>query len=320
LSTPTFSIVTPSYNQGEYLDETIRSVLGQEGDFLIDYIVVDGGSTDGSVDIIDRYDQLLRRGEWPLSCRGVSLRWLSEKDAGQSDALMKGFAMAHGAIFAWLNSDDTYLPGALQRVTEAFGETPEAGLIYGDARYCDSAGKQLGNYKTAEFDLDRLACFNIICQPSAFFRREVFREVGGVDRSLHYSMDFDLWIRIARRFRCRRLPQFLSTYRLHDSSKTVRAETLYENGEEALRVTLRHFDWAPLTRVYSCCNSYCLAKLPPWLAGSRASVTLASIACTLFRSLKLNRGIRGKDLKLLNRDNFRKLFKTRLEIMTGARG
>ena len=115
-----FSIITPSYNQGEFLAETIESVIGQAGDFYIDYIVIDGGSTDNSVDVIRGYQASLNRMQWPIACRGITFSWVSERDEGQTDALMKGFGAARGEIFAWLNSDDVYLPGALQAVADQF--------------------------------------------------------------------------------------------------------------------------------------------------------------------------------------------------------
>src|SRR5450631_2739137 len=107
---PTISIVTPSFNQGEFLAATIESVISQAGDFIIDYLIVDGGSLDNSIDIIRGYDALIRTDMFPVNCCGLTYRWLSEQDRGQADALAKGFRMAEGEIFAWLNSDDTYLP------------------------------------------------------------------------------------------------------------------------------------------------------------------------------------------------------------------
>src|SRR6185369_3117148 len=254
---PTISIVTPSYNQGEFLAETIESVISQAGDFVVDYIVVDGGSADNSVDIIRRYDSLLQRGEWPIRCRKIVFRWMSETDRGQTDALMKGFRMATGDIFAWLNSDDTYLPGALQTAAGFCSEHPEVGLMYGDACYCNQSGITIARYRTDDFDLDRLASTNIICQPSAFLRRDAFDAVDGLDKSLQFAMDYDLWIRIGRRFPCRHIPRLLATYRLHDSSKTISCDTLYKNCEESLAVTIRHFGWAPLTRIYTSCRVLC---------------------------------------------------------------
>ena len=114
---PVITVVTPSFNQGEFLAETMESVLSQAGNFIIDYIIVDGGSTDNSVAILKHYDELLQNGEWPTACQKISYRWLSENDKGQTDALKKGFVMAKGEILAWLNSDDTYLPGTVQTVT-----------------------------------------------------------------------------------------------------------------------------------------------------------------------------------------------------------
>jgi glycosyltransferase involved in cell wall biosynthesis len=312
-----FSIITPSCNQGEFLADTIESVISQAGDFVIDYIVVDGGSTDNSVNIIKRYDALLQKGGWLINCRGITFRWLSEKDRGQTDALIKGFRMAEGELFAWLNSDDTYLPGTLQTAVDFFQGNPEAGLLYGDAHYCNTAGTIIGRYRAEEFDFKKLAWFNFICQPSTFFRREVFHTVGGLDKSLHFAMDYDLWVRIGKRFPCSYLPRFLATYRLHETSKTVQDETLYANCEEALSLAMKYFGWAPLTRVYNSCHSLCRAKLPAFLTRIKPAVIVATVICSLVRSLQLNRGIRRKDLKLLNQENFRKLFRSRIEIMTG---
>jgi glycosyltransferase involved in cell wall biosynthesis len=314
---PKISIVTPSFNQGEFLAATIESVISQAGDFYIDYIIVDGCSTDNSVEIIQQYEALLSKGEWPLACRGIFFQWICERDRGQADALAKGFRMAQGEIFAWLNSDDTYLPGALQTVAASFRDFPETGLLYGNAYYCDADGTVIGRHRTEKFDYEKLAWFNYICQPSTFFRKNVFHESGGLDVTLHYAMDYDLWVRIGKRFACCYLPEFFSKYRLHDSSKTILDETLYHNSEEALRLAVKYFDWAPLTRIYTSCSIYCRTRLPRFFAGRKAMVIPASVICTVFRSLWINRGIRKNDLVLLKMENFRKLFKSRTEIMLG---
>jgi|GEM_PF-921415 len=315
--TSQISIVTPSYNQGGFLAETIESVISQEGDFIIDYLIIDGGSNDDSVAIIRRYDAMVKQGEWPVKCRGITLRWVSEKDRGQTDALMKGFRMATGDIFTWLNSDDFYLPGALQAAVGFFRDHPDTGLMYGDARYCDLHGSEIGRYHTEAFALERLAAANIICQPAAFFRGETFEAVGGLDTGIDFVMDLDLWIRIGKRFSCSYRPGQLAAYRLHEASKTISNATLYKNCEEALAVTIRHFGWAPLTRIYTSCRVLCASRLPKPLGGHGLFCAAAALACSIVRSLYLNRGIHRNDLKLLNRENFRKLFKSRVEIMTG---
>jgi glycosyltransferase involved in cell wall biosynthesis len=313
----TITVVTPSYNQGRYLAETIESVLGQAGDFYLDYIIVDGGSTDNSVEIIKRYDSLLREGKWSVKCIGIHYRWVSEKDNGQTDALMKGFRMADGEILAWLNSDDVYMPGALESVAAFLRENAGTALVYGDAYYCNPAGDIIGRYPTEEFDLNRLAYFNFICQPSTFFRKEVFETVGGLDGSLRFGMDFDLFVRIVKRFNCRHLPLYLSGYRLHEASKTMGDNFLFESHKESVLLALKHFGWAPLNLVYGSCYYLCLLRLPRLMTRFRLPVIVAALFCTLARSLWLNKGLRRADLKLLTRSNIRKIIKNRREILLG---
>jgi hypothetical protein len=253
-------------------------------------------------------------GSWQVRCQD-RYRWISEKDRGQTDALIKGFGLAE-EILAWLNSDDTYAR-ALQAAAAFFRENPGISLLYGDAHYSDTDGEIIGKYPTEDFNLGKLAYFNFICQPSTFFRKEAFEAVGGLDDSLHFAMDYDLFVRICKRFTCRYLPQFFSKYRLHEASKTVRDDILFENHEEALRLALKYFDWAPLNLVYGSCNYFCMARLPRFLTRFRFLVIGSALCCTLARSLWLNRGVRRKDLQLLNMANFRKLFKGRMEILTG---
>jgi glycosyltransferase involved in cell wall biosynthesis len=310
---PVISIVTPSYNQGEFLEETLVSVLSQEGDFCLDYVVVDGDSSDRSPQIIRNYAGQVEGGQWPVRCRGIRFRWVSERDRGQTDALMKGFRLAEGDILAWLNSDDVYLSGTLQTVAEFFSNHRDVALLYGAAHYCDAAGEIIGSYPTGEFDFHKLAWFNFFCQPSTFFRRKAFAAVGGLDETLHYAMDYDLFTRLALQFRCAYLPGLLSKYRLHEEAKTMRNDILHENHEEALRVAMKHFGWAPLNRVYGACY---YEKLLRWPA-SRSLAMGAALLCTPFRSLRLNQGVRRADLQLLSLANFRKLFKGRDAILRG---
>ena len=226
-SKPLVSIITPSYNQGEFIEETIQSVLNQDYP-NIEYIVIDGGSTDNTVDILKKY-----KGKF---------NWISEKDKGQSDAISKGFRIAKGDVFAWLNSDDTYLTGAVRKVVEYFNSHPRTGMVYGKTHYVDEAGHITGSYPTEPFDYKRLATFNFICQPSTFFKKDVLDEVGGVDTNLHYVMDYELWIRMAQKFQFGYLEEFLSTYRLHQESKTVSSRHTIANHKECLSTVMKYYN------------------------------------------------------------------------------
>jgi glycosyltransferase involved in cell wall biosynthesis len=241
--TPTITVTTPSYNQGEFIEETIVSVLSQQGDFAIEYLIMDGGSTDNSVDIIKKYEDLLRCGKWPLACRGITYRWSSGKDKGQADAVNKGFALATGEILGWLNSDDTYLPGAFQRVADHFRTHPGCALLYGNAYYTDKKGAVTEPYLTEPFSLRRLADYCFICQPSAFIRATALTEVGEVNINLHTCMDYDLWIRLGKKFEAdiAFIEEYLATSRMYEENKTVSLrEKVYEEGMATVE---RHFGY-----------------------------------------------------------------------------
>lgn len=218
------SIVTPSFNQGRFLRATIDSVLTQSYPH-IQYLVVDGGSTDESRAVLASY--------------GADLAWLSEPDEGQADAINKGLARATGDVLAYLNSDDVLLPGAVARVVRHFQEHAECDLVYGRARYIDVAGRATGEYRTAEYSFRRLMRDCCICQPAAFWRSRVARLVGLFDETLEYAMDYDYWLRIDRAGgRIQHIPDELAGSRQHPESKTlVHREAIYA---EILRVCLRH--------------------------------------------------------------------------------
>ncbi|MEW5868457.1 MAG: glycosyltransferase family 2 protein [Chloroflexota bacterium] len=204
---PQVSIVTPSYNQGQYLEETIRSVLFQ-GYPNLEYIIIDGGSTDGSVEIIHKYEPWLAY-------------WISESDQGQGDALRKGFDQASGEIFAWLNSDDTYLPGCLAKTALAFQEDHTIGVVFGECLYTDAANKGLRRYGTMDISpTNLLHRGNPIAQPASFFLQKTYRSIGGLNSSSNV-MDYDLWLRLSLRTKFKRIPDLLATYRLWENSKTV---------------------------------------------------------------------------------------------------
>ncbi len=205
---PSFSIVTPSYNQGIFVEDTVRSVLDQHYPNL-EYWVMDGGSTDLTCDVLRRYAD--------------RLQFVSERDGGQSDAINKGIARSHGQIIGWLNSDDTYAPGALMSVATYFRDHPEVAVVYGDADYIDADGTDIVPCAHIEpYDAHRLLHYSdFIVQPAAFFRRDAFEAVGGLDQSLHYCMDYDLWLKLAARYKIAYLPQRLASFRWFGENKTA---------------------------------------------------------------------------------------------------
>lgn len=207
-SQPLVSIVTPSYNQGRYIRATIESVLSQDYP-SIQYIVIDGGSTDETVGILREY--------------GDRIRWVSEPDGGQTNAINKGLRVAGGDLVAYLNSDDVYLPGAISRVVEAFARHPEADIVYGDFHAIDQCGGVIDRIKTIPFDPQILLYdANFICQPASFYRARLIEEIGDFDESLHYLMDYEFFLRAAkRRSAFRLLPQYLAAIRYHDQCKTL---------------------------------------------------------------------------------------------------
>lgn len=204
---PLVSIITPSYNQGRFIRETIESVLSQDYE-NIEYIVVDGLSADESLDIIKEY--------------AGKLTLISEKDNGQSDAINKGFKIAHGDIVAWLNSDDVYEPHSASRAVEEFLKNDKLGLVYGDGYIIDADSNKLKVFEyTQEFDYWKLVNFwDYIMQPATFFRRETLQKVGYLDENLHYCMDWDLWIRLAAVSEVKYIPELLACSREYGDTKT----------------------------------------------------------------------------------------------------
>jgi len=210
-SLPLVSIVTPSYNQARYLEDTIRSVLDQDYSNL-EYIIVDGGSSDGSVEIIRRHADRLA---W----------WVSEKDRGQTEAINKGFAHANGEILAWLNSDDTYEPRAVREAVAFLQEHPEVGLVYGDANFIDENGRIIGRFPAAQTSYKRLRGGYVhIPQQSAFWRADLWRKVGPLDASFYFAMDYDLWVRLAALAPLQYTPRAWANFRLHTQGKTIAAD------------------------------------------------------------------------------------------------
>ena len=249
---PLVSIITPSYNQAKFLEQTIRSVLAQDYQ-PIEFIIIDGASTDGSLEIIRRFEDRL-------------IFWISEPDQGQADAINKGFNQARGDIVAWLNSDDLYLPGAVSQAVDALQTEPELGMVFGDALTIDTQGRPLNLLAFGDWGLVELMSFRIICQPAVFMRRAVLDQTGSLDPNYHFLLDHHLWIRIAKTAPIRHIAtgskavgrtsddQSFSLWaaaRHHPGAKNVNQASKF--GEEALRLLAwmeEQPDLVPLVKRY----------------------------------------------------------------------
>lgn len=210
-SAPLVSVVTPSFNQARFLEQTLQSVLAQDYPH-VEYLVVDGGSQDGSQEILQQYDSRLA---W----------WTSEPDLGQTDAINKGFDRARGEILAWINSDDTYLPHAVGEAVAFFQDHPEVGMVYGDADFIDEAGRVVGRFDARQTSYRRLRRGGVyIPQQASFFRASLWQEVGPLDPSFYFAMDYDLWLRLARIAPLRYVPRLWANFRLHGEAKTIAAD------------------------------------------------------------------------------------------------
>jgi glycosyltransferase involved in cell wall biosynthesis len=223
---PKISIVTPSYNQGAFIEETIRSVLDQNYPNL-EYIVMDGGSTDGTLEILHKYDG--------------RIRWSSEKDHGQTDAINKGMGMASGEIRAYLNSDDLYQPGALLKVGQFFRDHPEAMWLSGRCQTIDAVGKEIRRpftaYKHFWLGLHSyhvLLVLNYVAQPATFWRRAAAERIGPLNETLFYTMDYEYWLRLGAHYPLHALPEPVARFRVHTTSKS--GNTVHLQFDEELAV------------------------------------------------------------------------------------
>lgn len=201
------SIITPSFNQSHFIEKTILSVKNQDYP-NIEHIIVDGGSTDGTIEILKKYDYLI---------------WISEPDNGQTEAINKGFKIATGEIITYLNSDDLLLPGAVSAVADAFSKYPETDFVYGDYKVIDSNGNQLLSRKTINFDKNVLIYGRaLIAQPASFFKRNVIDKIGYLDESYDFCMDLEFWIRaVLNGIKFKKIDFPLAAQRLHRDAKTM---------------------------------------------------------------------------------------------------
>lgn len=211
---PKISVITPSYNQAKFIEQTINSVLNQNYPYL-EYTVMDGGSTDGTVKVLKKY--------------GKKIIWFSEKDKGQSHAINKGLKKSKGEIIGFLNSDDYLEPGSLFKVGEFFSENKKTYWLTGKCKIVDEKSREVRKFATIYKNLflkylrnettNKIVQF--ISQPATFWRREVMETIGYFDESLHYDMDYDYWLRMWRRYKLYFLDEYLALYRVHSASKAV---------------------------------------------------------------------------------------------------
>ncbi|MFZ3151862.1 MAG: glycosyltransferase family 2 protein [Anaerolineaceae bacterium] len=208
---PMVSIITPSFNQVAFLEETMRSVLEQKYP-NIEYIIMDGGSKDGSLEVIQKH-------------AGQLAAWESKPDQGQTDAINQGFAKASGEIFAWLNSDDILLPGAVSAAVKALQANPQAGMVYGNSLLINAEGKKIGDFPAAQTDLKKLRQGYVhIPQQASFFRADLWKQVGPLDPSFYFAMDYDLWVRLAAKAPLLYVPELWAAFRLHGDAKSIASD------------------------------------------------------------------------------------------------
>lgn len=229
------SIIIPSYNTAKYIRQAIDSVLSQKCN--VECIIIDGGSTDGTLDILKSY--------------GDRIKWLSEKDKGETDAINKGLRMATGEVVGWLDADDVYLPGALRTVARYFDMNPNRMWLYGKCRIIDAEGKETSRIITRfkeifqpRYSYNKLLVLDFIAQPATFWRRELLEELGYLDESENLVMDYEYWLRIGAKYQPMFINQYLACWRSHGESQTSKA--LVQNMKDALRVSRRY---APNRRV-----------------------------------------------------------------------
>jgi glycosyltransferase involved in cell wall biosynthesis len=234
---PKISIVTPSFNQGDYIEKTIRSVLLQ-GYPNLEYIIIDGGSTDQTIEVIKKYEPWIHF-------------WVSEKDNGKSHAINKGLAKTSGELLGWLNSDDYYLPGALFKVAMAYLEDTSVGAIYGQGHIVDATGAIIHTPKlvpVTKATLFEWSFGNDFMQPSCIFTRKAWKESGTIDESLYFSFDVEYWIRIAEKFTFKRISDVLSISLSHPHAKTTSMPII--SVIEFANVCMKYGEEASARRIY----------------------------------------------------------------------
>ncbi len=226
---PKISVITPSFNQGNFIAETIDSVLSQ-GYKNLEYWIIDGGSKDDTIPVLKRY--------------GKKIQWMSKKDNGQTDAINKGMEKVTGDIVTYLNSDDILLPGSIEKIADFFSTNPDIFWTTGMCKIINEKGKEIRKlitlYKNFWLKYFRnsvsLSVVNFISQPATFWRRETVKSVGLFDTSLYYTMDYDYWLRMSRIYKLGFIDDYLASFRLHDESKSSKnVKKLFDEGYEVVK-------------------------------------------------------------------------------------
>ncbi|MCM8802498.1 MAG: glycosyltransferase [Candidatus Omnitrophica bacterium] len=217
-----FSIITVSYNQGRYIEETIKSVIFQEGDFFLEYLIVDGGSTDNTLEILQKYKELIENKKIEIKCKGIEFKYISEKDQGPTNALNKGLKMVMGSIIGIINSDDIYPEGALNQVWTTFQRNSEIDIVYGDIKFIDEEGNYIILKKgKPNLNIKDFIYENAIIQPEAFLRKGVFKNVGLFDEDLKFANDYEFWIRcLKNQIKFKYIPYTLAIFRKREDARS----------------------------------------------------------------------------------------------------
>jgi glycosyltransferase involved in cell wall biosynthesis len=230
---PLVTIVTPCLNAARFLEQTILSVVQQDYPH-IEYLVMDGGSTDGTIDILKKYEH--------------ALQWKSAPDRGTADAVNRGFALGKGEILAFLNADDIYHPSAVSTAVQGLRANPEAASVYGDAWWIDENGARIAPYPVHDFDRTLLERECFVCQPASFFLREPFESIGGLDPDFNLTFDYDFWLRLTRTFSMQRIDATLADSRMHQSNKTLgQRDSVFR---ETFKVLQRDCGYVPFHWIY----------------------------------------------------------------------
>lgn len=281
---PLVSVITPSYNQGRFIEETILSVLNQDYP-NIEYIVIDGGSTDQTLEILNKYNG--------------RLTWFSEKDKGQTDAINKGLRLAKGEILAYLNSDDTYLPGAIAKAVRYLtSENPYSPFVYGEGYHTTAEGTIIERYPTEPFNFQHLAETCYICQPTTFWKRDVIETIGFFDDNLHYAMDYDYWIRIAKHYgTLGYTSDYIANSRLYLETKTMSKQL--EAHAEILNVIRKHYGRGnvPSTWIYAYAHMYMDRLIFRETKPKNALFILGMTTMTALKFLQYNHAIPFSEFK-----------------------